>query len=213
MLGGDQEVGRLISSRLDTVGHMPLLGPDDSLPHRPSRVLVAGSSGSGKTTLAARVADALAVPHVEMDSLFHGPHWTVRPSFDEDVRRFSNEPAWVTEWQYSSARSLLAERADLMVWLDLPKAVVMSQVVRRTLVRRLRRHVLWNSNVEPPLRTMLTDSEHIVRWAWSTHHRSRLRISALLRERPDIAVVRLRSHKEADHWHRGPLRHSRTARA
>ena len=37
---------------------MPLLGPADPLPHRPQRVLVAGSSGSGKTTLAGAVAAA-----------------------------------------------------------------------------------------------------------------------------------------------------------
>lgn len=44
----------------------------------------------------------------------------------------------------------------------------MRQVVRRTVVRRLRRVVLWNGNVEPPLRTIITEQDHIVRWAWRT---------------------------------------------
>lgn len=191
---------------------MPLLGPTDPLAHPPRRVLVAGTSGSGKTTLAARVAEMLAVPHVEMDALFHGPEWTPRPSFLEDVRRFSAEPAWVTEWQYGRARAHLAERADLLVWLDLPRAVVMRQVVHRTVRRRLRRQPLWNDNVEPPLRTFFTDSEHIVRWAWSTHHESAIRVSGLLEEHPQRAVVRLRSHEEADLWLEGPLRDASGAR-
>jgi adenylate kinase family enzyme len=175
-------------------------------------VLVAGTSGSGKTTLAARIADALAVPHVEIDALFHGPDWTMRPSFEQDVRSFSSWPGWVTEWQYGSVRDHLVEVADLMVWLDLPKAVVMRQVIRRTVVRRMARQRLWNGNVEPPLRTFLTNPEHIVRWAWSTHHKSALRVGALLQEHPDRAVVRLRSQAEAHRWLQGPLRHSLDAR-
>jgi hypothetical protein len=61
----------------------------------------------------------------------------------------------VTEWQYSLVRGILAERADLLIWLDLTRGVVMWQVVRRTLRRRLRREVLWNGNIEPPLRNDL----------------------------------------------------------
>src|SRR5690349_19837931 len=121
---------------------MPLLGPADPLPARPNRVVVAGTSGSGKTTLAARIAEALDAPHVEIDALFHGPSWVPRPTFEEDVHRFAAEPTWVTEWQYSSVRDHLAERADLVVWLDLPKATVMRQVARRTLLRRVRRQRL-----------------------------------------------------------------------
>ncbi|WP_299040308.1 hypothetical protein [uncultured Pseudokineococcus sp.] len=67
----------------------------------------------------------------------------------------------MTEWGYGPTRNVLAARADLLVWLDLPRAVVMRHVVRRTLRRRLRREVLWNGDVELPLRTSFTDEEHI----------------------------------------------------
>jgi adenylate kinase family enzyme len=184
----------------------------DDLPARPARVLVAGTSGSGKTTLAALIAAQLQVRHVEIDALFHGPGWIPRPSFEADVHRFTAEPAWVTEWQYGQFRAALAARADLLVWLDLPRAVVMRQVVHRTVRRRLRRQPLWNDNVEPPLRTFFTDSEHIVRWAWSTHHESAIRVRGLLEEHPQRAVVRLRSHEEADLWLEGPLRDASGAR-
>lgn len=191
---------------------VPLLGSTDLLPIRPRRVLVAGTSGSGKSTLAARIADALAVPHVEIDALFHGPDWTQRPSFEQDVRRFTSRPGWVTEWQYGSVRDHLAEVADLVVWLDLPRVVVMGQIIRRTLVRRLRRQRLWNGNVEPPLLTVLSDPEHIVRWAWATHHKTAGRVHTLLQQRPERIVVRLRTHDEAHRWLQGPLRHSCHAR-
>ena len=184
---------------------MPLLGPGHPLGHCPRRVLVAGVSGSGKTTLATRIADLIGAPHVEIDALFHGPGWTPRPEFVEEVEEFSAGPAWTTEWQYSEVRPLLLERCDLLVWLDLPTVTVMRQVVTRTLRRRWRREVLWNGNVEPALWTFLTDREHIVRWAWSTRKKPRRRVQAALSTHPDLVVVRLRSHCESDRWLRESL--------
>jgi adenylate kinase family enzyme len=187
-----------------------MLGPVDPLAGRPSRVLVAGTSGAGKTTTAARIADILGIPHVEIDALFHGSDWTPRPSFVGDVRAFSAGPVWVTEWQYRAVRAHLADRADLLVWLDLSRSLVMRQVIRRTLVRRLRRQELWNGNREPALSTILTDREHIVRWAWNTHHKTHARVAHVMRQRPDLCVVRLRNRKEVSRWLSGPLQASVT---
>ena len=189
---------------------MPILGPDDPLPRRPQRVLIAGTSGSGKTTAAIRVSEVLQVPHVEIDALFHGPRWTPRPDFEAEVQRFSATPAWATEWQYGQVRPQLAERSDLMVWLDLSRVQVMQQVLRRTLQRRLRRQVLWNGNVEPPLWRFFTDSEHVVRWAWSTHHETPLRIAALQAQHPGLIIVRLRTRVAIERWVEGPLREAAT---
>jgi adenylate kinase family enzyme len=187
-----------------------MLSVTDALPHRPRRVLVAGTSASGKTTLAARIGAQLGLRHVEIDALFHGPGWTPRETFEAEVEAFSAEPGWVTEWQYSVVRDRLAQRADLVVWLDLRRATVMRRVVQRTVSRRLRRQVLWNGNIEPPLWTVLTDRDHIVRWAWSTHHKSAQRIAAVRQQRPDLLIVRLRDRHAVEQWVNGPLRHAAT---
>jgi adenylate kinase family enzyme len=184
---------------------MPLLDAMASLPMRPRRVLLAGTSGAGKTTLASRVAALLDLPHIEIDALFHGPGWTPRDSFESEVHQFSAGSCWVTEWQYSQVRAILAQRADLLVWLDLPRTLVMRQVIRRTVRRRLSRQVLWNGNREPPLWTILTDPEHIVRWAWTTHDKTATRVAALLQQRPDLVVVRLTGRSDIERWLAGPL--------
>lgn len=147
---------------------------------------------------------------MEMDALFHGPGWTPRETFVAEVEEFSVAPTWVTEWQYSVVRERLAERADLVVWLDLSRATVMRRVVQRTLRRRLRRQELWNGNIEPPLRTVFTDRDHIVRWAWSTHHKSAHRIADLQEHRPDLTIVRLRDSHDVQQWITGPLRWAAT---
>lgn len=183
-----------------------LIGVDDPLPLRPQRVLVAGTSGAGKTTVAGLVAARSGLPRFELDALFHGPGWTELPSFRADVERFAAGPRWVCEWQYGAVQDLLADRADLLVWLDLPRARVLTQVTRRTLSRRIRRTELWNGNVEPPLWTVFTDPEHIVRWAWSSQPGTRDRVAGLLRRRPALPVVALGSRREVTRWLDGPLR-------
>ena len=187
---------------------MPHLGATDPLPRRPERVLIAGTSGAGKTTLARAVAAHLDLPYVELDALHHGPGWTKRPQFEGDVHRLVAGARWVSEWQYAAMRDVLLARADLLVWLDLPRHVVMARVVRRTVRRRIRREVLWNGNVEPPLRTFLTDRDHIVRWAWRTHERTGTRVTAAGAARPELAVVRLTSRAQVARWTEGPLRQS-----
>lgn len=168
--------------------------------HQPRRVLVAGVSGSGKTTLARRVGDVLHLPVTEMDALHHGPEWIPRPEFMADVETFSSADAWVSEWQYPAARELLADRADTLVWLDVPTRVAMARVARRTAIRSIRREELWNGNREAPLHTVFTDPEHIVRWAWRTRDLLRQLVPLLEHSHPDLTVVRLRSRSDADRF-------------
>ncbi|AXX32946.1 AAA family ATPase [Actinosynnema pretiosum subsp. pretiosum] len=186
---------------------MSLLGASDELPLTPRRVLVAGTSGSGKTTLSGRIGESLGLPHVELDSLFHGPGWQPRAEFADDVRALAARPRWVTEWQYHDARPVLAARADLLVWLDHPRATALRRLVWRTVRRRVAGTVLWNGNVEPPLYTVFTDREHVVRWAWNAHGRTRHHVDVLRASGgPAPVVVRLRGQREVDEWRSGPLR-------
>lgn len=179
---------------------MPTLSWDTPLPSQPCRILLNGTSGSGKTTVATRINATLGIPHVELDALYHGPGWVPRSCFVEDVRAFASTDKWVTEWQYGSVRDLLLDRADLVVWLDLPTSTVMRQVASRTLGRRLRHEELWNGNTEPPLHAFLTDRDHVVRWAWRHRHNAAQRAAEVLATQPMMPVVRLRSRREIDAW-------------
>lgn len=181
----------------------------DPLPRYPRRIVVAGVSGVGKTTLARRIADIAEVPHTEIDGLFHGPNWTPRAAFLDDVRDLVAQESWATEWQYGSARPLLAARADLLVWLDLPFwTTTFPRVVRRTVRRRICREEIWNGNIEPPFRQILNDPEYIVRWAISTRHKYREIVPQLDANFPDLTIVRLGSQTEVESWIGGPLAHA-----
>jgi adenylate kinase family enzyme len=169
---------------------------------------VAGTAGSGKSTLARQIAEVLDVEYFEIDALYHGPDWTANVDFVREVSSRISTAAWVTEWQYATVRDALADRADLMVWLDLPRHVVMLGVTRRTLQRSLLRVPLWNGNREPPLRTIVSNRDHIIRWAWRTHAKTARRVHACAHQRPNLNTVTLHSRQEAEHWVRGPLARS-----
>jgi adenylate kinase family enzyme len=183
-----------------------LLGPDDDvvahLGHVPRRITVAGVSGSGKTTLADRLSHRLGVPHTDIDGLYHGPGWVPRPEFLDDVRALLAQDAFVTEWQYSAARPLILAWVELLAWLDLPTSVTMRQVLERTVRRSVRREVLWNGNVEPPIWRSVVQppEENIVRWAWVTRHKYRDLPDRLATEAPHVTIVRLRSRREVERW-------------
>lgn len=177
-----------------------MLAAADPLPSRPQRVLVAGATGSGKTTLASRLGKILGLPHTEIDALFHGPNWVPRADFMSDVDRLTQGLGWVTEWQYTAVRRLLAERAEMLVWLDFPVWLSMSRLVRRTVRRRLQRIELWNGNFEGPLLGAFADPDHIIRWGWRTRHKLKNRVPALENDFPGLVVVRLTSPREVETW-------------
>jgi adenylate kinase family enzyme len=186
---------------------MGFLGPTDPVSPTIRRILVTGPSGSGKTTLCRAIAALLDIPTVELDSLYHGPQWTVQPDFVADVERFTSGPEWVTDYGYRPVKPLLLQRAELLVWLHHPRRTVLRRVVSRTLARRLGRQELWNGNVEGPLWTFFTDREHIVRWSWQGHRKYASEIPTLL-ARPGgehLSFVRLSGQRQVDAWLAGPL--------
>ena len=161
---------------------------------------MAGLSGAGKTTLCAGLSARHDLPWIELDSLYHGPNWTPRASFVADVEEFVAGSAWVVELQYRQVRPLIAARADTVLWLDYPTTLCVRRLLVRTVTRRLRRTELWNGNVEPPLRTVFTDPEHILRFTWRHRHKYRSALPTLEGRFPGLTVVRLRHPRETERW-------------
>lgn len=178
-----------------------MLDADAVLDPPPHRMLVAGPSGSGKSVLARRIESITGLPYTELDSLFHGPGWTELPGFAGAVDTLTLRPRWTTEWQYTTQLGdLLPSRADTVVWLDLSIPVHLSRLVSRTIRRRVQRIELWNGNLEPPLRSILWNPDHIIRWGWRGRGKLRTRMGALEADHPHLRVVRLRSQSDVERW-------------
>lgn len=165
------------------------------------RVSVVGGTSTGKTTLSRELARRLGVPHVELDALHHGPDWEEAPA---DVLRARVEEAlaaapdgWVVDGNYDrKLGTLVQERADTVVFLDLSHGLALRRVLRRTARRILRREELWNGNRES-LRNELS-RDGIVWWVLTMHRAHRAKWPELFAGLPQLRVVRLRRPGEVD---------------
>ena len=170
------------------------------------RVAILGTaSGCGKTTVGRNLADRLGVRFVELDSLHHGPGWNEATAEElrAKVAPLVAEDAWVIDGGYQGKiGDMVLERADTVVWLDLPTRVWLTRLLRRTAVRVARREELWNGNRES-LRNVVFSRDSLVLFALRTAPRRR-------REYPErlarFNVVRLRSQGEVDGWLAGATR-------
>lgn len=163
------------------------------------RVSVVGTSGSGKTTFARRVATILDVPFTELDALYWGPEWSVRPEFRSDVAAVAERPAWVIDGNYGNhVRDLVWGRCTAIVWLDFDFWTTFGRGVRRTLERIITREELFSGNRES-VRASLFDPEGIPLWILRSYRR-RKRETPRLAARPEYAhatFIPLRSPAEA----------------
>ena len=101
----------------------------------PERISIQGISGSGKTSLGRELGRRLGIPHLETDALVHGPNWA--EASDAALRahlvEFTAGERWVVDADYRrKVGTLVLERADTVVWLDLPLHVCLGRLWRRT---------------------------------------------------------------------------------
>jgi adenylate kinase family enzyme len=167
------------------------------------RVSVMGSSGSGKTTFAILLSSRLGVPHIALDAINWGPNWS--PLDDETfrarVREATAGDGWVCDGNYSAVRPIVHERADTVVWLDLPLRTCLARMLRRTARRVSSREELWGVNRES-WREAFVGRDALFWWLITQHGRKRREYAARLAaaDPEKLRVVRLASSAEADRW-------------
>jgi adenylate kinase family enzyme len=164
---------------------------------------VVGCSGSGKTTLARALAHALRAPNIELDAIFHQPGWTPLDvdTFQARVLEVTQPARWVVDGNYSTAQDIVWDRADTVVWFDLPFVTVMARTIRRTVRRTVTRQQLWNGNKEPWSNLFSFNPEKsIIAWAATRHRLYRERYGAAEHDPrwAGLQFIRLRSQREAD---------------
>jgi len=169
------------------------------------RICVVGTSGSGKSYVAQALAERLGLPYVENDALIWRPGWEPVPD-EERLPAFEEATAgnsWTFDGNLSLRRPedrLVLDRCDTVVWLDLPRWQVHSQVVLRSFRRLLTRERLFHGNVERW--STLFSSDSIVWWSIKTFSRRRREYGRVFADPAYAAKTRIRltSRREVASW-------------
>jgi adenylate kinase family enzyme len=166
------------------------------------RVVVYGTTGSGKTTVAARIAQCLGVPHIELDAIFWLPDWTQKPpeEYKTEVvallERYRD--GWVCDGNYRELREITLPQADTVVWLWLPFRVIYWRLLKRTIRRAWKKESLWGTNRESLLKAFFS-RDSLLLYAITSRRRHRRNISRDLNEVSHQAeVYELRSAREVE---------------
>lgn len=95
------------------------------------RISVIGLPGSGKTTLAQTLSGRLSIPHIHLDRLWftsggkntkgNTPNLEqVRADMQARVIEAIKAESWVSDGVYSRLQTEIADRADTLIYLDIP---------------------------------------------------------------------------------------------
>jgi len=167
------------------------------------RVAVVGTTGSGKSTLGVRLGALLAAPAVDLDDLVWRPGWRQVPPADlrGQVRAVVDGERWVIAGNYWGVQDLILARADAVVVLDYPLAVVFGRLWRRTFRRALRREECCNGNYER-LAEHFFSRDSLLLWCLKTHLRCRRRYRALAAQppSPELRVILLATPWQTERW-------------
>jgi len=127
------------------------------------RVLVIGPGGAGKSTFSARLAAITGLPLIHLDALYWKPGWVEPPKAEwaSTVERLLREPAWVMDGNYGGTLETRLAAADTVIFLDLPRIVCLTRVVRRW----IRFHGRSRPDMTPGCPERL--SWEFLRWIWS----------------------------------------------
>ncbi len=171
-----------------------------------TRIHVIGNSCSGKSTLAAELGAALDLSVVELDALNWLPGWVGLNATDPDeLRRRINEATsgerWVVAGSYAGfCADTCWPRLQTMIWLDLPRSLLIRRVLMRSWKRWRSGELLWGTNRENFWNQLKiwNKEDSLIWWIWTqAEHKRRSMVARMSDARyGHIRFVRLTSPKE-----------------
>lgn|SRR5487761_67271 len=122
-----------------------------------------------------------------------------------EVEPATAQDTWVVDGTYRQVviDGPAWQRADTVVWVEVPRRTVMRQLFARTLRRAVVREVLWNGNREPLSDFTSPDpDQRVFVSAWITYEGLRERCAAAMEDPRwrHLNFVRWRSNAGANRW-------------
>ena len=97
------------------------------------KIAIIGSPGSGKSTLALQLHNILHIPLFHIDQYFWKPGWQRpdRQEFRKIHEELCDKPEWIIEGMALSHFEYRLQRADIIIFLDIPFYVCLYRIFKR----------------------------------------------------------------------------------
>lgn len=159
------------------------------------RIMIIGGAGSGKSTVARMLGVKIGLPVIHIDKLYWQSGWRLR---DREQTRLLvanavKADAWIFEGNFSEMFQVRLERADTLIFLDLPTWLRLVRVLRRT----LRDY----GKVRPDMQEGCPErfDWDFLKWVADYNRRGRGKALKLLNDAPaDKRVLHLKSRQQID---------------
>lgn len=98
------------------------------------RIMIFGGPGSGKSTLARQIGAIAGLPVVHIDPMYWAPNWVQRERAETVALSLAAAAgdAWVFDGNHADTMDARMARADIIIFLDLPRGMRLARVLRRT---------------------------------------------------------------------------------
>ncbi len=161
------------------------------------RVMIIGQPGSGKSTLARLLAARTGLPVYHIDHIHWMPGWIER-SREEKTRLCAEvhaRPQWIFEGGHSATWPERFDRADTVIWVDVPVMLRLWRVFWRTL------RSLGRTRPDMPEGCPEQFSLEFYRFIWRTRRSSHAAMARLLAQAPqDKSIHVFKSIGEVNDW-------------
>jgi adenylate kinase family enzyme len=162
-----------------------------------NRICIIGCSNSGKSTLADSLSKKLNVPAYHLDQYAHlaNSKWERKSDaiLIENHNKIINQDFWIIDGNYSVCMVPRFDRATSVIWLD-PS---ISSSVLRYLLRSIK-----NDRSRPGRLTGAQNefSLGLIKWIVFNYPRNRSNYEKLLKSRPNLLALHIKSMKQLNRY-------------
>ncbi|TWT04240.1 topology modulation protein [Planococcus sp. CPCC 101016] len=165
------------------------------------KIMVLGvSAGVGKSSFSRKLSEKLAIPVHHLDTYFWKPGWveSSEKEFRAKQQLLVQEDCWIIEGNYTSTYETRRQKADTLIYLELPLYICLYRVFKRRIINQGKTRPDMASGCPEKL------DKGFLKFIISTYRarksKMRKRMAQFIEESPRNKVIFLRSQKEIDEF-------------
>lgn len=171
-----------------------------------SRILILGSGGSGKTTFARKLSDQTKLPVIHLDALHWKPNWIApdKQSWQTQVAALVQQDTWILDGSYFGTLPLRLQRAQLIIYLDIPNWRCIWNIFKRRI-----QYASFRGKIRPGMPPGCPETIYFsfLKWVWTYPWKEKPKVFDSIKKlkSPGTQVLVFKSYQEMDHFLNHPV--------